>query len=144
SSQLNELAKRAREMGIRTEWVDKSLLDARSESRNHQGVIAWISHRQTVSVEEIIESALQRGEEPFLVVGAEIQDPYNLGSLIRTAESAGAHGLILPERRSCGLTTAVAKASAGALQHLPISRVKNVTGTLQHLKKGAGLWIVGA
>ena len=143
AGQLNALAGQARELGARVEWVAKELLDQKSVSRNHQGVIAWLGSRKTVEIERLLEKAGQRGEAPFLVVAAEIQDPHNLGSLIRSAEAAGAHGLILPERRSSGLTAAVAKASAGAIEHLPISRVKNLSRTLEKLKE-EGLWIIGS
>lgn len=142
STQLQILYDRAKERGIRVEWVDRARLEQRARSRNHQGAIAWLSQRRTVQLEYLFEIAHRRRETPFFIVAAEVQDPYNLGSLIRSAEAAGAHGLIIPERRSAGLTAAVTKASAGALEHLAVCRVKNLPRALEQLKK-EGVWIVG-
>lgn len=133
----------AREQGVPVQEVDRSRLDAMAQSHAHQGVIALAAPRQYAEPEELLERARQRGEDPLLLVLDGIEDPHNVGSLLRTAECAGAHGAILPERRAAGLTPAAVKASAGAAEHLPVARVTNLVRTLEWLKE-QGLWIAGA
>ena len=111
--------------------------------RPHQGVIAVAAVREYASVEDILQAARDKGEAPLLVVCDELSDPHNLGAVIRTAECAGAHGVVIPKRRSAGLTAVVAKTSAGAVSHLPVARVANLPSLLKQLKK-EGLWIFGS
>ena len=133
----------AREQGVLVQEVDRVRLDAMAQSHAHQGVIALAAPRHYAEPEELLERARQQGEDPLLLVLDGIEDPHNLGSLLRTAECAGAHGAILPERRAVGLTPAALKASAGAAEHLPVARVTNLVQTLEWLKE-QGLWIAGA
>lgn len=113
-----------------------------SRTHAHQGVIALAAVREYVSIQSILDSAAAKGEPPLLVVCDEISDPHNLGAILRTAECAGAHGLIIPKRRSAGLTAIVGKTSAGAVSYLPVARVANLTSALKDLKK-QGVWIFG-
>ena len=122
--------------------ADKHKLDNMSRTHSHQGVIALAAIREYVSVESILESAAAKGEKPLLVVCDEISDPHNLGAILRTAECAGVHGVIIPKRRSAGLTAIVAKTSAGAVSYIPVARVANLSATLKELKK-QGVWIFG-
>ncbi len=120
----------------------RSALDRLAEGRNHQGIVARVAMRAYVSLEAILSKAKERGEEPFVMVLDEIQDPHNLGSILRVADAAGMHGVIFPERRSASLDAVVAKCSAGAVEHVDCARVKNLNQALEELKQ-AGLWIVG-
>ena len=139
---LGHIASRAREAGIVVVDADRRKLDAMSRTHSHQGVIALAAVREYVSVESILERAAQRGEKPLLVVCDEISDPHNLGAILRTAECAGAHGVIIPKRRSAGLTSVVAKTSAGAVSYMPVARVANISATLKELQE-KGVWIFG-
>ena len=139
---LGHIASKAREAGIVVVDADKRKLDNMSRTHSHQGVIALAAVREYVSVESILENAAAKGEKPLLVVCDEISDPHNLGAILRTAECAGAHGVIIPKRRSAGLTAIVAKTSAGAVSYMPVARVANVSATLKDLKK-QGVWIFG-
>ena len=132
----------AKEKGIVIQEVDKSRLDAISETGAHQGVIAYTAAAEYVEVEDILKKARGRGEDPFIVILDEITDPQNLGAIIRTCDAAGVHGVIIPKRRAVGLTAVVAKASAGAIEYVPVSRVANISQTIEFLKK-EGVWIVG-
>lgn len=142
-SALSFIAARARESGAVVVDADRRKLDAMSCTRSHQGVIALTSVREYVEVEEILAAAREKGENPLIVVCDELSDPHNLGAVIRTAECAGAHGVIIPKRRSAGLTAVVAKTSAGAVCYVPVARVPNLTATLKSLKE-QGVWIFGA
>ncbi len=142
-SALGHIASTAREQGIVVSHADRRKLDAMSRTHAHQGVIAVAAVREYASVEDILAAAKNRGEAPLVVVCDELTDPHNLGAVIRTAECAGAHGVIIPKRRSAGLTAVVAKTSAGAVSHLPVARVANLPSLLERLKK-EGLWIFGA
>ena len=122
--------------------ADRRKLDAMSRTHSHQGVIVLAAVREYVSVQSILDAAAAKGEPPLLVVCDEISDPHNLGAILRTAECAGAHGLIIPKRRSAGLTAIVGKTSAGAVSYLPVARVANLTSVLKDLKK-QGVWIFG-
>ena len=139
-----EIIQKAKEQGVVIQEVDRRRLDELSMTRGaHQGVIAFVTPYSYVTVEDIINRAAEKDEPPFVVVLDEITDPHNLGSIIRTAESCGAHGIIIPKRRSAGLTPAVIKASAGAVEFIPIAKVTNIANTLEDLKK-YGLWVAGA
>ena len=140
---LGRIAAEARKSGAVVVEADRRKLDAMSETHSHQGVIAVAAVRAYASVEEILAAAGERGEAPLLVVCDEISDPHNLGAIIRTAECAGAHGVIVPKRRSAGLTAVVAKTSAGAVSYLPVARVPNIPSLLRELKK-QGIWVFGA
>ena len=139
---LGHIASKAREKGIVVVDVDRRKLDNMSQTHAHQGVIAVAAVRAYVSVEDILAVAAERGEAPLIVICDEISDPHNLGAIIRTAECAGAHGVIIPKRRSAGLTAVVAKTSAGAVSHVPVARVANLTACLKELKE-QGMWIFG-
>ena len=139
---LGHIASRAREKGIVVVEADRRKLDGMSRTHAHQGVIALAAMREYVSVQSLLDAAAEKGEAPLLVVCDEISDPHNLGAILRTAECAGAHGLIIPKRRSAGLTAIVGKTSAGAVSYLPVARVANLTSALKDLKK-QGVWIFG-
>lgn len=139
---LGHIASNAREQGIVVVDADRRKLDGMSRTHSHQGVIALAAVREYVDVEDILAIAREKGENPLLVICDELTDPHNLGAVIRTAEAAGAHGIIIPKRRSAGLTAIVAKTSAGAVAHVPVARVPNLTAVLKQLKK-EGVWIFG-
>ena len=139
---LGHIASKAREMGLVVVECDRRKLDFMSRTHAHQGVIALCAVRDTCSIDDILAIAEERGESPFVIVCDEISDPHNLGAIIRSAECAGAHGVIIPKRRSAGLTAIVDKASAGAAEHMAVARVANLPGALQELKK-RGLWVYG-
>ena len=140
---LGRLAADAKKAGIVVVEADRRKLDAMSLSHSHQGIIAVAAVRAYATVEDILSIAEARGERPLLVVCDEISDPHNLGAIIRTAECAGAHGVIIPKRRSAGLTAVVAKSSAGAVSYLPVAKVPNIPALLKDLKK-RGIWVFGA
>ena len=131
---LGHIASKARDAGIVVVEADRRKLDGMSRTHAHQGVIALAAVREYATVESILAAAAEKGEPPLLVVGDEISDPHNLGAILRTAECAGAHGVIIPKRRSAGLTAVVAKTSAGAVAHVPVARVPNITALLKQLK----------
>ncbi|MBE6919931.1 MAG: 23S rRNA (guanosine(2251)-2'-O)-methyltransferase RlmB, partial [Ruminococcaceae bacterium] len=139
---LGHIASKARAAGIVVVDADKRKLDNMSRTHSHQGVIALASVREYVTVESILEAAAAKGENPLIVVCDEITDHHNLGAIIRTAECAGAHGIVIPKRRSAGLTAVVAKTSAGAVAHMPVARVANIPSLLKDLKK-QGVWVFG-
>ena len=139
---LGHIASAARSKGIVTVECDRRKLDNMSRTHSHQGVIALAAVREYASVEDILNAAREKDEPPLIVVCDELSDPHNLGAVIRTAECAGAHGVIIPKRRSAGLTAVVAKTSAGAVSHVPVARVANLTALLKELKD-EGVWIFG-
>ncbi len=139
---LGHIASKARDQGVVVVETDRRKLDYMSRTKAHQGVIALAAVREYCSIPNILAIAEERGETPFVIVCDEISDPHNLGAIIRTAECAGAHGVIIPKRRSAGLTTIVGKASAGAAEYMAIARVANISSALQELKD-AGLWVFG-
>ena len=141
---LGHIASKARAAGIVVVEADRRKLDAMSRTHAHQGVIALAAVREYASVADILRAAEERGEAPLVVVCDEISDPQNLGAIIRTAECAGAHGVIIPKRRSAGLTAIVAKTSAGAVAHVPVARVPNLPALLNDLKKQGLLLLVAA
>ena len=139
---LQRLAAQAKEAGAVIVPVDRRKLDQMSTTHSHQGVIALCAARDYFSVDEILEEAASRGEAPLLVLCDELSDPHNLGAILRSAECAGAHGVIIPKRRSAGLTAIVGKTSAGAVAHVPVARVPNLTTCLKDLKE-QGIWVFG-
>ena len=140
---IEDIKSRARKEGIKIEKAERNRLDQLAGTGDHQGVIAFLPEKDYCSVEEILQMAQKRGEPPFITLLDEVQDPQNLGAIIRSAEGAGVHGVIIPKRRAVGLTEVVAKASAGAIEHIPVARVENLVGALRQLK-GEGIWIFGA
>ena len=139
---LGHIASKARDAGIVVVEADRRKLDGMSRTHAHQGVIALAAVREYATVESILAAAAEKGEPPLLVVCDEISDPHNLGAIIRTAYCAGAHGVIIPKRRSAGLTSVVAKTSAGAVSHMKVARVPNIPSLLKDLKK-QGVWVFG-
>jgi len=139
---LGHIASKARDLGCVVVETDRRKLDAMSVTHSHQGVIALASVRDYCSVDDILKIAADKNEPPFIIVCDEISDPQNLGAIIRTAECVGAHGIIIPKRRSAGITATVGKISAGAVEHVAVARVSNLTSAIKDLKE-AGLWIYG-
>ena len=125
------------------DYVEKERLDQLSETEKHQGVIAFAAAYEYAQVEDMLKAAKDRQEDPFLILLDNIEDPHNLGAIIRTANLAGAHGVIIPKRRAAGLTATVAKASAGALNYTPVAKVTNISQTIKELKE-RGIWFVCA
>lgn len=142
-SALGHIANTARANGVVVVNADRRKLDDMSRTHAHQGVIAVAAVREYASIEDIFQRAEERGEAPLIVICDELSDPHNLGAVIRTAECAGAHGVVIPKRRSAGLTAIVAKTSAGAVSHIPVARVPNLTALMKDLQK-RGVWIFGA
>lgn len=140
---ITVIAAEAKARGIPVVDIDRRKLDRMAAGVNHQGVCASASEKEYVSIDALLEIARSRGEAPFIVVADGVEDPHNLGAIIRCAEGAGAHGMIIPKRRSVGVTATVARASAGAVEHMAIARVTNISVALDELKE-AGLWIYGA
>jgi 23S rRNA (guanosine2251-2'-O)-methyltransferase len=139
---LQRLAAEAKEAGAVVVPVERRKLDAMSTTHSHQGVIALVAARDYFTIDELLAEAESRGEAPLLVICDELTDPHNLGAILRSAECAGAHGVIIPKRRSVGLTATVAKASAGAVEYMKVARVINITSAIEDLKK-KGVWIFG-
>lgn len=140
---VRRLVSAARESGAVVKEVDRKKLDALSGGAVHQGVAALAAAHSYASLDDIFALAKQRGEPPFVVVCDELEDPHNLGAVLRTAEAAGAHGVVVPKRRSAPLSATVAKTSAGALEYIPVARVPNLPAALDTLKAN-GCWIYGA
>ena len=140
---LKVIAAKAREKGIVIQEVDKAKLELIADTFKHQGVAALCPAHEYAEVSDILQRAADKGEPPFILILDGVTDPHNLGAIIRTAEVAGVHGVIIPKRRAVGLTTVVSKASAGALAHMPIARVANLTRVIDELK-AAGLWVACA
>ena len=140
---IGRIISRARDLGIVVTNCDRRKLDDMSVTGSHQGVIAVAAVKQYATVDDIFNLAGSRGEDPFIIVCDEISDVHNLGAIIRSAECAGAHGVIIPKRRSAGLTAVVDKTSAGAAEYLPVARVANIPSVLEELRK-RGVWIYGA
>lgn len=133
----------AKEKNIVIQYVDKHKLDEISTSHAHQGVIAMVSEYKYHDLDDLIQIARDKNEDPFFIILDEITDPHNLGTIIRTADAVGAHGVIIPKRRSVHITSIVAKASAGAVEYVPVCKVTNIVNTIKQLKK-EGLWIAAA
>jgi 23S rRNA (guanosine2251-2'-O)-methyltransferase len=139
---LQRLAAEAKDAGAVVVPVERRKLDAMSTTHSHQGVIALVAARDYFTIDELLAEAESRGEAPLLVICDELTDPHNLGAILRSAECAGAHGVIIPKRRSVGLTATVAKASAGAVEYMKVARVTNITAAIEELKT-KGVWIFG-
>ena len=139
---LRFIAQKAKAAGAVISEVDRRKLDFMSVTHAHQGVIAVAALREYVTVADILTSAQEKGEAPLVVVCDEISDPHNLGAIIRTAECAGAHGVVIPKHRSAGVTAIVEKTSAGAVEYMPVARVTNLAAALEELQQ-AGVWVFG-
>lgn len=139
---IGKIVSMAKDGGYPVKEISQEKLDAMSGSTPNQGVAMTLSAVEYAEVEDILARAAEKGEEPFLIIADEIEDPHNLGALIRTAETAGAHGVIIPKRRNVGMTSAVFKTSAGAAAHLPVARVANLAATVDELKE-MGIWVYG-
>ncbi|MBS4770686.1 23S rRNA (guanosine(2251)-2'-O)-methyltransferase RlmB [Carnobacteriaceae bacterium zg-ZUI240] len=137
---INEILTLAKKKGIQVQSVPKTKLDTLSNHAVHQGVIATVAAHAYAQLEDIFEKAQQKGEEPFILILDGIEDPHNLGSIMRTADAVGAHGIIIPKRRAVSLTSVVAKTSTGAIEHVSVVRVTNLTQTIEELKK-RGVWV---
>ena len=140
---IQSIVREAKKRDTLIQYVSKERLNQMSQTGAHQGVIAQTAAYEYASVEEILQKAKEKGEAPFLILLDGIEDPHNLGAIIRTANLAGAHGVVIPKRRAVGLTSVVAKTSAGALNYTPVARVSNLVKTMENLKK-EGLWFVCA
>ena len=140
---VRTIAREARKTDTIINYVSKERLDQLSETRAHQGVIAQAAAYEYSTVDEILARAEEKGEPPFLILLDNVEDPHNLGAIIRTANLVGAHGVIIPKRRAVGLTSTVAKTSAGAINYTPVAKVTNLTKTMKELKE-KGLWFVCA
>jgi len=140
---VKSIIREARKGDVILQFVAKERLDQMSSTGKHQGVIAYAAAYEYAEVEDILQAAKDKGEAPFIVLLDGIEDPHNLGAIIRTANLAGAHGIIIPKRRAVGLTATVARASAGAINYTPVAKVTNLTATMEELKK-EGLWFVCA
>lgn len=140
---VTTIKREARKHDVLIKYVSKERLDQMSETGKHQGVIATMAAYEYAEVEDMLELAQKKGEPPFLFLLDNIEDPHNLGAIIRTANLAGAHGVIIPKNRAVGLTSTVARTSAGALNYTPVARVTNMAKTIEELKK-KGLWFVCA
>lgn len=139
---LARLIQQARQSGSVIQEVDRTALDRMAETRNHQGIIAQVAAHTYKDLDELLAEIAAKDESPFLLILAELQDSHNLGSILRIADAAGVHGVIIPQRRSVGLNSAVARLSAGAVEHVPVAKVNNLTQTLIGLKE-KGFWISG-
>lgn len=140
SGSVRPIIAECREKGIIVKEVDQKKLDFMCGHAHHQGVIMIAAAHEYSTVEEILRRAEEKGEAPFVIICDSLEDPHNLGAIIRTADAAGAHGVIIPERRSVSLSGIVGKTSAGALEYVPVARVKNITATIKELKE-KGLWV---
>ena len=139
---LARLSAMAKEAGAVVVATDRRKLDQMSPTGAHQGIMAQVAAHEYATVEQILQRAADRGEAPLIVLCDELTDPHNLGAILRTAECAGAHGVIIPKRRSVGLTAVVSKTSAGAVEYMPVARVSNMVNTIKELKK-QGVWVYG-
>jgi 23S rRNA (guanosine2251-2'-O)-methyltransferase len=139
---MKDVMQLAKESGIIVQFVPKKKIDSLANGLVHQGVLASIAAYEYAELDDLFDIAKQREEDPFFLILDEIEDPHNLGSILRTADATGAHGVIIPKRRAVGLTATVAKASAGALQYVRVARVTNLAQTIDELKE-KGLWIAG-
>lgn len=140
---LQAILRQARDAGIEVRMVSREALNREAPQAPHQGIVAIVAAHVYAPLEDLLLIPKKRGEDPFFLVLDGVEDPRNLGAMLRTAETAGVHGVIIPERRAVGLTDTVAKAAAGALEYVPVSKVVNIVSTLEELKR-AGVWIYGA
>lgn len=142
SGSAKKIMGRARDRGVPVQFVQQAALERLAGGRPHQGVAAIVAAYEPVTLDELFRASAQREEAPFVVLLDELQDPHNVGAIIRSADGAGAHGVIIPSRRAAGLTETVVKASAGAIEYVPVARIGNVASTVEDLKK-RGLWVIG-
>ncbi|KFZ39830.1 MULTISPECIES: 23S rRNA (guanosine(2251)-2'-O)-methyltransferase RlmB [Thermoactinomyces] len=140
---VNEIIEHAKKQNVPYQWVPRSRLDQLAEGNNHQGVVAQVAAFEYASLEDLFKRAEQKQEAPFFLLLDSIEDPHNLGSILRSADASGAHGVIIPKRRAAGVTSVVAKTSAGAVQHVPVVRVTNLNRVADELKE-RGVWLVGS
>ena len=140
---LKRIIAMATERGIVIQQIDRQRLDDMSQTKNHQGIIGFVAAHEYVEIEDILENAKSKGEDPFIILLDSVTDPHNLGAILRTADGAGVHGVVIPKRRAVGLTATVAKTSAGAIEYVPVAKVVNLSNTIDELKKH-GLWIASA
>ncbi|OAT84916.1 23S rRNA (guanosine(2251)-2'-O)-methyltransferase RlmB [Bacillus sp. MKU004] len=131
----------AKEAGVMVQYVPKKKIE-QMVAENHQGVVASVAAYKYAEIDDIFDKAAQKGEDPFILILDELEDPHNLGSIMRTADASGAHGIIIPKRRAVGLTSTVAKASTGAIEHIPVARVTNLSRAVDELKE-RGMWVAG-
>jgi 23S rRNA (guanosine2251-2'-O)-methyltransferase len=139
---ISQVMSMAKEAKIQVQIVPKKKIDQVADGQVHQGVVALVAAYEYVEVEDLLRKAADLGEPPFLLILDEIEDPHNLGSILRTADVVGAHGVIIPKRRAVGLTSTVAKSSAGAMEYVPVARVTNIVRTMEELKE-KGVWMAG-
>lgn len=140
---IKEIIAVAKEKGVNIQYWDRSKLDSIARGIRHQGVLAQVAPVQYAELEDILQVAKDRSEPPFIVLLDELEDPHNLGAILRTADAAGVHGVLIPKHRSCPLSATVAKTSAGAVEHVPVARVGNLVQTIKKLKQ-EGLWVAAA
>lgn len=140
---IKEIIAVAKEKGVNIQYWDRSKLDSIARGIRHQGVLAQVAPVQYAELEDILQVAKDRNEPPFIVLLDELEDPHNLGAILRTADAAGVHGVLIPKHRSCPLSVTVAKTSAGAVEHVPVARVGNLVQTIKKLKQ-EGLWVAAA
>lgn len=140
---IRELIAVAKEKGVPVQFLERSKLDSMAKGIRHQGVLAQVSPVEYVELEDILSKAREKQEDPFIILLDELEDPHNLGAILRSADAAGAHGVLIPKRRSCPLSATVAKTSAGAVEHVPVARIGNIVQTIKTLKE-EGLWVAGA
>ncbi|MCR5176452.1 MAG: 23S rRNA (guanosine(2251)-2'-O)-methyltransferase RlmB [Anaerovibrio sp.] len=140
---IKEIVALARSKRINIQFTERNKLDNIAKGMRHQGVLAYVSPVQYVEVEDILQIARDKKEAPFILLLDEIEDPHNLGAILRSADAAGVHGVLIPKRRSCPLSATVAKTSAGAIEHVPVARIGNVVQTIRALKD-EGLWVAAA
>lgn len=140
---IKEIIAVAKEKGVNIQYWDRSKLDSIARGIRHQGVLAQVAPVQYAELENILQVAQDRNEPPFIVLLDELEDPHNLGAILRTADAAGVHGVLIPKHRSCPLSATVAKTSAGAVEHVPVARVGNLVQTIKKLKQ-EGLWVAAA
>ncbi|MFS1516770.1 23S rRNA (guanosine(2251)-2'-O)-methyltransferase RlmB [Cytobacillus sp. Hm23] len=139
--QMQQVAQLAKDKQVPVSFVPKKKIDQMNDG-NHQGVIAQVAAYEYASLDDLYRKAEEKGEMPFFILLDEIEDPHNLGSIMRTADAVGAHGIIIPKRRAVGLTATVAKASTGAIEYIPVAKVTNLSRTIEELKEN-GIWIIG-
>lgn len=139
--QMQVIVKLAKERNVLVQYVPKQKIEQNTKE-NHQGVIAQVAAYQYAELDDLFAHASKKGEDPFFLILDELEDPHNLGSILRTADAAGVHGVIIPKRRAVGLTSTVAKLSTGAIEHIPVARVTNLARTIEELKE-RGIWIFG-
>lgn len=138
---IQQIVGLAKESNVMVQYVPKKKIE-QMVSENHQGVVASVAAYQYAELDDLFQKAEQKGEDPFILILDELEDPHNLGSIMRTADAAGAHGIIIPKRRAVGLTSTVAKASTGAIEHIPVARVTNLSRAVEELKE-RGVWVAG-